>query len=215
MGKGIKYFYIMFTAYVVGVIGALAVSLFNFNVIIYCFSYIFLFALQAGVLKRTQPHAFKRRAGREGGEAMIFIIAALGVITLIVAALEYSMNGEVLPRWCNFIGYGLILIAHFLAQSTLNAYPPHSKDRYGEEERDVKDGGPYDIIRHPMALVIACIVLSIPLLFCVPFAFIPAGLTVAICLIWVSVKDQWRFLNYNWYYDYTKRVSYRFIPFIW
>lgn len=216
MKKGIKYFTIMAIAYGIGGIGALAVSTIDTlaTVLTFAFSYNFLFFLHALTIKKLNPHVLKRSAGKETGEALIYVIAAFVAITLIVASWEYRMVGMQMPQGLTYIGYGLILVAHFLAQSTLNAKAPHGKDRYSEE-LEGKEGGPYDIIRHPMALVIACIVLSIPFLFCVTYAFIPAGLAVVACLIWVGKKDQWRFVNYDWYYDYTKRVSYRFLPFIW
>jgi protein-S-isoprenylcysteine O-methyltransferase Ste14 len=75
--------------------------------------------------------------------------------------------------------------------------------------------GPYDVVRHPVMLSVLLAGISIPLFMGSGIGFIPVGVMLAAVIARVAAEDDWRFNNYEWFYDYTKEVSYRLIPFIW
>jgi protein-S-isoprenylcysteine O-methyltransferase Ste14 len=75
--------------------------------------------------------------------------------------------------------------------------------------------GPYDVVRHPINLAGILLAFAVPLILGSAFAFIASGVASIFIIIHAVTVENYRFENYTWYYDYTKKVPYMVIPVIW
>jgi protein-S-isoprenylcysteine O-methyltransferase Ste14 len=82
-------------------------------------------------------------------------------------------------------------------------------------DQRVVSTGPYALVRHPMYLGGAFVVLATPFALCSAWAFPWALVTVA-CLAWRLVgEEKYLSLHLPGYDEYRERTRYRLIPFIW
>jgi protein-S-isoprenylcysteine O-methyltransferase Ste14 len=147
---------------------------------------------------------------------LVPLIALSAVAAAVLSAFDASYARVLLlPYWCILTGIILWMIAIFIFMQSMRAYAPHSMEQYGEAEPEGSERGPYAVVRHPVMLSVMLGGISIPLFMGSGMGFIPIGVMLAALIIRVASEDNWRFNNYEWFYDYTAEVSYRLIPFIW
>jgi protein-S-isoprenylcysteine O-methyltransferase Ste14 len=86
-----------------------------------------------------------------------------------------------------------------------------------QEERGQKlvTKGPYRFIRHPMYFSIIIFTLSVPLILCSMWAFLPAPLVIASFIYRCSKEDALLSNELEGYKEYKQKVKYRMIPSIW
>jgi protein-S-isoprenylcysteine O-methyltransferase Ste14 len=170
------------------------------------------------VLKFTRPVVLRRKIALENwwDRVLIPVIALLALAVVALSVYDVaSAKISILPGWTFLLGIVVLTSAHLTLIQSVKAQPPHAMDKYGEA-MDVKaDRGPYDIVRHPAMLAVILGALAIPLIIGSGIGFVPAGLLLIAVVARVAMEDDWRFNNYDWYYDYTKEVSFRLVPFIW
>ena len=106
------------------------------------------------------------------------------------------------------VGYGLY--AEVLRENTYL-----SRVVEVQEGQHVVDTGLYGIVRHPMYMAVTLLYLSIPIVLGSWWAFLV--MVPCIFLLIVRMKNEEQVLHQGLpgYTDYTKRVRYRMIPFVW
>lgn len=170
------------------------------------------------ILRYSRPALLKRRIPTDNWWDRILTpliavcaiaSAALSIYDVLIAKVSR------LPAWTFLPGLVLLMCCYLILTQALRSYPPHAEEKYGESEPEEKDRGPYDVIRHPVMLAVLLGGISIPLFIGSGIGFIPVGVLLIAVIARVAAEDDWRFNNYEWFYDYTKEVSYRLIPFIW
>lgn len=102
-----------------------------------------------------------------------------------------------------------------LAMQCLMAAPPHAMEHYGEAKSAPDAYGPYAVLRHPLVMAFILIGLSIPFMIGSLVGLVPIALMIVVLVVYTNTEDNWRFANYDWYFDYMKSVAYRLIPMIW
>jgi protein-S-isoprenylcysteine O-methyltransferase Ste14 len=120
-----------------------------------------------------------------------------------------------MPTWVVAAASVLFLVAYALYAEVLRENAYLSRTIKVEEGQTVVDTGLYGIVRHPMYAVTILLFLMMPLVLgswwaLIVFAFYPA-------IIVVRLKDEEALLikELPGYADYTRKVKYRLIPFIW
>ena len=87
---------------------------------------------------------------------------------------------------------------------------------YSERQRShVIETGPYSIIRHPGYLGMLLGSLPIPFAFGSALSFIPVIIMVLLVFIRTYYEDKTLMIELEGYKEYSKKVRYRLIPFIW
>ena len=151
----------------------------------------------------------------------IFVIISIALMGLvfIVAIADYNFGTNSLPPWCVILGIVIFFFGNYLFMSSLLASPPHSEVEYGEkaENKNLTSSthGPYDVIRHPVDLASISLAFALPLMLGSAWALIASGAATIFIIIHAVTIENYRFENYEWYYDYTKKVPYMLIPVIW
>lgn len=181
---------------------------------------LFVPMLTAGVvLMAKNPDLLKKRLNAKEQEQtqrrVIGASALLFLLGFVLAGLCFRFQRFLVPHWvvwaaCSvfLLGYALygIVIAHnrWLAR-TVEIQP-------GQQ---LVDSGPYAVVRHPMYTAVLLMFLAIPLILGSWPAFVLFFAFPYILIRRIQNEEQVLTEGLPGYADYTVRVKYRLIPFVW
>ena len=135
--------------------------------------------------------------------------------SFIVAALDFRYSWSKLPDWVIVAAVIIFLISYGLYAEVMRENAYLSRTVEVQENQKVIDTGLYGIVRHPMYFVTVLLFLSMPLILGSVYAFL-IFLIHPILLV-KRIKNEEIVLGkaLPGYVEYTKKVKYRLIPFIW
>jgi protein-S-isoprenylcysteine O-methyltransferase Ste14 len=138
-------------------------------------------------------------------------------VTPFIAGQDYRHESNLLPFYWLYPGLVLyILSAVFSVVPMLhNPYFEGMVRIQTDRDQKVVDSGPYRIVRHPGYCGMLCGSLAMPLCFGSILSFIPVSLMIIIILIRTYYEDKTLQKELEGYKEYTRRVKFRIIPFIW
>jgi protein-S-isoprenylcysteine O-methyltransferase Ste14 len=84
-----------------------------------------------------------------------------------------------------------------------------------ERGHKVAISGPYKYIRHPGYIGFIVMVLAIPLSLGTLYALLMSGITTILFIIRTSLEDRTLKNELDGYLEYSNKVKYKLIPFIW
>jgi len=133
----------------------------------------------------------------------------------IVAALDFRYSWSRLPDWIIITAAVIFLISYALYAEVMRENVYLSRTVEVQESQKVICKGLYGIVRHPMYLATITLFLSIPLILGSVYAFII--FLIYPLLITKRIKNEEAVLKegLDGYIEYTKKVRYRLIPYIW
>jgi protein-S-isoprenylcysteine O-methyltransferase Ste14 len=155
-------------------------------------------------------------AEKEKSQKIITLFALLGFITLLVfPALDHRFEWSPVPPYVSVAGDILVLLGFLLTFVVICENSYAASTIQVAEGQKVVSTGPYAIVRHPMYAGALVMLAGMPLAlgsWWGLFFFFP---TMPI-LVW-RLLDEERFLHKNLpgYTEYTRKVRYRLIPFVW
>ena len=171
------------------------------------------------VMMAKSPDLLRKRLNAKEEETeQKEVIAWSGVMFLaafILAGLNFRFGWIVLPKWVPYAAAVVFLLAYVLYAEVLRENAYLSRTIEVQEGQKVVDTGLYGIVRHPMYMTTLLLFLAMPLVlgsvisFVVMFFYIP--------LIAKRIRNEEEVLEKGLagYTEYTKKVRYRLIPFIW
>jgi protein-S-isoprenylcysteine O-methyltransferase Ste14 len=119
--------------------------------------------------------------------------------------------------WCEAVGAVLIALCMIVAEFTFraNTFTPPQADRQGGRDHRVANAGPYAFVRHPIYTGALLYCLGAPLMlgsWCgfLLFPLLAIGLGVR-----ATGRERVLRSRLTDYDIYTRRVRYRFVPYIW
>jgi len=138
-------------------------------------------------------------------------------VTPFVAGQDYRNGSDLLPFY--WLYPGLVLYVFSAVFSTIpmlhNPFFEVTVRIQTDRDHKVVESGPYRIVRHPGYGGILCGCLAMPLCFGSVLSFIPVVLMVIIILVRTYYEDKTLQDELEGYKEYTKKVRYRILPFIW
>jgi len=155
-------------------------------------------------------------AEKEPTQKIIMVFVLLGFIALLVVpALDRRFMGLFVPPWVSAIGDLLVALGFLLVYFVIRANTYAASTIQVAKGQTVISTGPYAVVRHPMYAGV------LPLLIGTPLALgswrgLGALIFFMPALLW-RLLDEERFLRKNLpgYTDYTRKVRYRLVPFVW
>ena len=133
----------------------------------------------------------------------------------VLAGLDYRFNWLSFPEVLTYIGVFFFLLAYLLYAEVLRENTYLSRTIKVSENQKVVDTGLYGIVRHPMYTATIILFLSMPLIlgsFISLLIFLPYPFLIA----YRAINEEKVLLKeLEGYEEYTKKVKYRFIPYIW
>ena len=131
------------------------------------------------------------------------------------SALDWRFQWSPVAPWVSIAGDALIFLSYlfFIWVFRENSYGA-STIQIAEDQKVISTG-PYAIVRHPMYAGALVMLAGIPLALGSWWGLFFLFLTLSI-LVW-RLLDEERFLHKNLpgYTEYTQKVRYRLIPFVW
>ena len=97
----------------------------------------------------------------------------------------------------------------------VNAFFSNEVRIQSDRDQSVCDQGPYGVIRHPGYAGIILYYLAMPIVLGSWLAMIPNLITALLMIIRTVKEDKLLHEKLIGYKDYSKRVRYRLIPYIW
>lgn len=174
----------------------------------------------AGVVMMIKnPLLLQRRLNaKEKEHEQRLVVKISGLMFLIgftVAGLGYRFGWYVLPLGVSIGAMVVFVIAYALYAEVLRENTYLSRTIEVQQGQKVIDTGLYGVVRHPMYSVTLFLFLSMPLILGSVYAF--ALFLIYPLVITQRIRGEERLLEQalEGYCEYTKRVKYRLIPWVW
>ena len=171
------------------------------------------------VMMIKNPELLRKRLNakeQQSEQSLVIRLSGLMFIAgFVLAGLDYRFGWLPLPQIVSYIAAGVFLLAYLLYAEVLRENTYLSRTIEVQENQKVIDTGLYGIVRHPMYSVTILLFLAMPLVlgslisFAI-FLFYPF-------LIVKRIRNEEKVLSSELpgYMEYTHKVKYRLIPFIW
>lgn len=160
----------------------------------------------------------KRLNSREKEAVQAGVIAAsalMFIASFMLAGLDFRFGLTHVPDWLTYLACALLLVSYALYAEVMRENAYLSRTVEVQENQRVVDTRLYGIVRHPMYAVTLVLFLSMPLV-------LGSWLSLAVLLVYpfiiaVRIRDEERVLikGLPGYSEYTQRVRWRLIPFLW
>ena len=171
------------------------------------------------VLWKKAPDLLRKRLNtreKAGTQKRVVLASALlFAVGFVVAGLDFRFGWSSLPPWVTPTASVVFLLAYAMYAEVLreNAYLSRTVEL--QESQKLVDSGLYAVVRHPMYAAASLLFLSMPLVLGSVWAvvvFLPVPLLLA-----ARIRDEEALLleGLAGYREYTQRVRFRMIPFIW
>jgi protein-S-isoprenylcysteine O-methyltransferase Ste14 len=160
---------------------------------------------------------------REGSKMWDEILMRSSNLVVLIAMPAVAGFDVCRFHWSNldfaFVFPGLLLLffSTFLLNWAMAVNPFFEPTVRIQRDRDHKviASGPYNYVRHPGYLAGLAYIFSAPLIVGSIFAFIPATLYMVLVIVRTSLEDRTLCRELTGYTEYSKKVRYRLIPWIW
>ena len=171
------------------------------------------------VLFIKNPELLRKRLEMKEREkeqkGVVALSGLLLVASFIVAGLDYRFGWSHVSNIVVIISSVVLLVGYALYGEVLRENVYLSRVVEVQEGQCVIDTGLYGIVRHPMYFAVTLLYLAIPLVLGSWWALLV--MSPCILLLAARIKNEEQVLHQGLpgYTDYTKRVRYRMIPWVW
>lgn len=166
------------------------------------------------VNRRGMKHSGTKRFDRFISAAYTLLVLAMAVVAgLDVVRFGWSSFGPatIYPGAALFVA-GVIPI---LWAAIVNPFLETTVRIQTDRDHRVVASGPYATVRHPMYVGIILQNLSAPLILGSRWAYVPAGLVVALFVLRTALEDRTLRNELPGYEEFARRTRYRLLPGIW
>ena len=171
------------------------------------------------ILMIKNPELLRKRLNakeQENEQRRVLLFSGLMFIAgFIVAGLNYKYKWIEMPNVVTIISSILFIIAYILYAEVLRENTYLSRTIEVQENQKVIETGLYGIVRHPMYAVTILLFLTMPLILGSIISFII--FLIYPIIIGKRIKNEEKVLekDLKGYTEYTKKVKYKVIPFVW
>lgn len=171
------------------------------------------------ILMRKNPDLLRKRLNaKEQQTAQKTVLLFSGLMfaaVFIFAGLNYRYHWIAVPSWVSLIAAVVFLIGYVLYAEVLRENIWLSRTVEVQEDQKVIDTGLYGIVRHPMYMSTLLLFLSMPIVLGSVISFVISMLYIPIIAKRIQNEEQVLKEGLKGYTEYTKRIKYKVIPFIW
>jgi protein-S-isoprenylcysteine O-methyltransferase Ste14 len=161
--------------------------------------------------KNFGPSAEQSRAQR-----IIISLAILGNVALLVfCALDHRFGWSPTPRYVSLLGDVLVALGLFINLVVFRENTYGASNIQTIEGQTVISTGLYALVRHPMYAGVIVMIIGVPLALGSWLGLAILALTIPV-LIW-RIRDEEQLLKRDLpgYIEYTQKVRYRLVPYLW
>ena len=181
---------------------------------------LFVPMLIMGVVMAWRAHDLlrKRLDGKEKQKTQRGVVALSGLMFpagFIVSALDFRFGWSSVPLWLVVVCSVLFLTGYGLYAEVMRENAYLSRTIEVQEGQQVISTGLYGVVRHPMYLATLFMFLPLPPILGSFWGLIPFALYPAVIVIRILNEEKVLRAGLRGYGEYTEKVKYRLIPFIW
>ena len=171
------------------------------------------------VLAAKDPDMLRKRLNmkekRASQQKVVGLSGLLMVLCFPVSGLDFRFGWSSLPDWVSVVSGLVLLVSYGLYAEVMRENAWLSRTVEVQEGQQVVDRGLYAVVRHPMYTATVLMFLAMPLVLGSWPAF--AVMLLYPAVIVQRIKNEEKLLSEGLagYREYTARVKYRLIPFIW
>lgn len=175
-------------------------------------------------LLKTDPGLLAERMGGINQKAqatsdrvLMSAILLLWLSWCVLMGLDARWHGSRLPLWAEVLG-GVALAAGFAAIAVVfraNTFAAPVVKLQSERGQHVIDSGPYALVRHPMYTGGILVFIAFPLMLGSLWGLAGVPLLVAAIVARTLLEERTLRAQLAGYSDYTVRVRWRLVPYLW
>lgn len=171
------------------------------------------------VLFIKNPELLRKRLEMKEREkeqkSVVAMSGLLLVASFIVAGLDFRFGWSQVPDVVVIAASVLLLVGYALYAEVMRENIYLSRVVEVQKEQCVIDTGLYGIVRHPMYFAVSLLYIAIPLVLGSWWALLL--MSPCVLLLGARIKNEEQVLRQglSGYIEYTERVRYRMIPFVW
>jgi protein-S-isoprenylcysteine O-methyltransferase Ste14 len=179
-------------------------------------------ALPSIYLARTNPATLERRmhGGPLAEARTIQKFVIIGVLLslfamLLLSVFDHRMGWSSVPAWVSLLGDALVAAGLGIAQLVViqNGYAAGTVTV--ETGQQLVSGGVYKFVRHPMYVGSVIMMLGIPLALGSYWGLLLVIPAVVVLIFRVLDEEKVLTQELRGYREYTQRVRYRLVPYVW
>lgn len=181
---------------------------------------LFVPMLAVGVIMWLKsPELLKKRLNirerQKEQKEVISLSLLMFVAGFIVAGLDFRFQWSSLPGWISIAAAFLFLLGYLLYGEVLRENAWLSRTIEVQEHQQVVSSGLYGVVRHPMYAASILMFLAMPLVLGSVWAFIIFLIYPLLMVKRIKNEEEVLKKGLAGYREYTEKVRYRLIPFVW
>ena len=183
-----------------------------------CLLFVPMLILGILMLARARDLLAKRLDVKEKQGTQKGVVAVMGLIFLggfILAGLDFRFGWSQVPLPVVIVASVLFLVGYALYAEVMRENAYLSRTIKVEEGQTVISTGLYAVVRHPMYMASTVMFLALPLVLGSWYALIPFALYPVIMVVRIRGEEKLLTEELAGYEEYTRKVRYRLIPFVW
>ena len=183
-----------------------------------CLLFVPMLLLGIVMLARARDLLAKRLDVKEKQGTQKGVVAVMGLIFLsgfILAGLDFRFGWSKVPLPVIIVASVLFLVGYALYAEVMRENAYLSRTIKVEEGQTVISTGLYAVVRHPMYTASTVMFLALPLILGSWYALIPFALYPVIMVVRIHGEEKLLTAELSGYEEYTRKVKFRLIPFIW
>ena len=171
------------------------------------------------VMMFKNPQLLKSRLdAKETQKDQSIVVKLSGLMFIagfVIAGLGVRFNWYILPKSVTAGAAVVFLIAYVLYAEVLRENTYLSRTIKVQENQKVIDTGLYGVVRHPMYSVTLLLFLSMPIVLGSVYSFVVFLAYPFIIAKRIKHEEEFLKQELQGYDEYTQKVKYRLIPFVW
>lgn len=183
-----------------------------------CLLFVPMLLMGIVMLARARDLLAKRLDVKEKQGTQKGVVAVMGLVFLsgfILAGLDFRFGWSKVPLPVVIVASVLFLVGYALYAEVMRENAYLSRTIKVEEGQTVISTGLYAVVRHPMYTASTVMFLALPLILGSWYALIPFAFYPIIMVIRIRGEEKLLTAELSGYEEYTRKVRYRLIPFIW
>ena len=183
-----------------------------------CLLFVPMLLLGIIMLARARDLLAKRLDVKEKQGTQKGVVAVMGLVFLsgfILAGLDFRFGWSKVPLPVVIVASVLFLVGYAFYAEVMRENAYLSRTIKVEEGQTVISTGLYAVVRHPMYTASTVMFLALPLILGSWYALIPFALYPVIMVVRIHGEEKLLTAELAGYEEYTRKVRYRLIPFVW
>lgn len=181
---------------------------------------LFVPILLAGVVMIVKSPALlesrlKAKEEHREQDVVVKLSGLLFIATFVVAGFNWRYAWLVLPDWIVWSAAVVFILCYLLYAEVMRENAYLSRIIEVQEGQRVVDTGLYGVVRHPMYTATTLLFLAMPLVLASPISSLIMLLYIPLIVVRIIHEERYLKVNLEGYTEYTERIRYRLIPYIW